>query len=90
MSSLEVISAIERGVAAHATHSAYHHGVVGTTGSWRRPDRYRFAEVRAADPKRAQLLIYRNAREIDETPFDGMEPDALDLVARRIVEHLEI
>ena len=50
-----------------APRGSYHHGVVGRTGSWRRPDRYRFAEVRHDDAQRAFLLIHRNAREVEET-----------------------
>jgi hypothetical protein len=90
MSFLEVIAAIEHGVAAMAPRGSYHHGVVGRTGSWRRPDRYRFAEVRHDDAQRAFLLIHPNASEVEETPFDASQPQAPDEIARRIVAHLEI
>lgn len=90
MAFLEVIAAIERDVASQAKRSSYQHGVVGTTGSWRRPDRYRFAEVRSIDGVHANLLIYRNAKDVDDTPFDPYDRDAASTIARRIVDHLEI
>ncbi|HTJ28418.1 MAG TPA: hypothetical protein VMA36_19830 [Candidatus Limnocylindria bacterium] len=86
----EFVAAVDGAIATLATRTDYHHGIAGTTASWRRIDRYRFAELRRLEGGSARLVMHRTAREAEEETFQTALPEHVDLIARRIVTDLQL
>jgi hypothetical protein len=86
----EFVAAVDGAIATLATRTDYHHGIAGTTASWRRIDRYRFAELRRLEGGSARLVMHRTAREAEEETFQTALPEHVDQIARRIVTDLQL